>query len=160
MFRILAPAALLIAGPALADGIVPKDGTWITDTESGSFSDSCPEIVTPFLQPMLNAMQDQSGQEQELEFGGDFDPERMSPEQTGEVTWEQVSEDEWVGSIAAEGQDIGTVTVEVRSEEEIASGVVLNIGALMGEQAGALGVTAEQMAACTMNMDMVSTHSG
>ena len=164
MFRVLAPAAAIAAAaaPALADGIVPRDGTWITEARDGAFSDACPAALLPFLRPMLGAMESQSGQTQEMTFAGDFDPAAMATDADAEgIEWVQEDTDRWVGQLPGDdGASIGSVTLEVLAPDRIDGAMVLRIGDLMGDDVAALGVSAAEAEGCTMTMEMTSTHAG
>jgi hypothetical protein len=148
--------ALLAASPALAEGIVPKDGAWTTTTETISFADSCSAEITPILEPMTNAFR--SEETQEIFFGGTFDPRKIDSDNQAGVNWTQIDANTWQGAMAHPATGLGSVAsirVVAVTEERIEGQMQMDIGQLFAAdpEMSPLAAIAD---GCAITIDMVT----
>lgn len=150
-------AACLTAAPALADGIVPKDGTWLSKTESVFFNDGCPQQAKSMMEPMVNAMTIQDTME--IDFGGVFDPARIDEANQAGTTWTQIDANTWQGSMPhpETGQGVvASIRIQAISPTEIDGQMQMDFGLLMAGEPG----FGEMFKGCAATVDSLLTHQG
>lgn len=158
MHRALAPLLLAaLPAPALADAILPLDGTWVTQAEVVEIDHSCPDE----LRPMLSAVAAQTAQEQtrQLTFGDTFDPAAMEGG-TGAMEWSRQTRNTWRGLMNHDDPafaEFGMLDLTVVAPDMMRSILVFDIAAMLRPGNPDL---AEEAAGCTIEARLVTRHQG
>lgn len=152
--------AVIAATPALAQGIVPKDGDWTTTTEAVTFADSCSGQIKPMLEPMANAMRNE--ETIKVDWGGTFDPSKIDPDNQAGVNWTQTDANTWQGAMTnpATGEGIvASIRVVAISPERIEGAIQLDFERLFAGDPNMASV-AEMAKGCSVSIDSASVFSG
>lgn len=130
--------ALLLAAPlpALAQDIVPLDGTWTTVVQDVAYSDGCPADAETVFAPVTGLMM--APRDIDLEWNGTFDPRTMSVGgREGLEDWTQTDDGGWAMSLMDDdtGERMMTVTMIAISPKQVDGTLNMPATGLMGEDA-------------------------
>ncbi|MEL6587860.1 MAG: hypothetical protein AAFY65_15970 [Pseudomonadota bacterium] len=149
-------AAVVFATPALAQDIVPRDGTWSVRSVEAEMGAVCP----PYFEPMAEQMKANAGKRDlyDVSWRGAFNPNRargLDPEQQG-ILWVEDGPRTWRANLAGDDKDYVVARMTLLSETEVRNTVNMDVEQMMAEEGGAL----PDVAGCTLTMTFLLEHKG
>lgn len=99
---------------ALFPAIIPADGTWLGTIGARTIGANCPAGVEAMVNPQLDAL----ARAAQMQWGGVFDPTKMSGTGPNNIQWEMVHENLFTGTMPM--PDLGAAgNINVAWESEI-----------------------------------------
>jgi len=141
---VAAALAGLVCGPVFAEEtLVPRDGTWQSQTRDTSFSECGPMVESMFKNVISKHVKKTTRQ---VAWGGTFDPDKMSdfndaPTQT--ITWTKTGPNSYEGKVVQttpDGKPMGRadLTMTLVSQDRIDATSAVSFKSMMPEASSAM----------------------